>query len=280
MENFKYIKVVKTELSTATVHTIQAPLDGELTNAQLIETPDTLILIDTLQLSTHAGEMKEYIDSLGKPLERVIVTHYHPDHWMGGATFKGYPIYALQEVIDRIAALADFLLGYHRNIHTENPDLIPSEKVLPTLPLAEGILEIGGVKLNLIKISETESPVNLLVELPDEKVVLAQDLVYDKVYAYFGDRTTDGDFPFDNWIAVLNDLKSKGYSLVIPGHGNPSSPAIFDVQIEYLEFAKKLVVEDGLKGEELIKAITDQYPDYQLELTLNMSSYMLFEWQE
>ncbi len=280
MENFKYIKVIKTELSTATVHTIQAPIDGELTNAQLIETSENLVLIDTLQLSTHAGEMKEYIDSLGKPLERVIVTHYHPDHWMGGATFKGYPIYALKEVIDRIAALADFLLGYHRNIHTENPDLIPSEKVLPTEVLEEGILEISGVKLNLIKISETESPVNLLVELPEENVVLAQDLVYNKVYAYFGDRTTDGQFPFDNWIAILNDLKSKHYRLVIPGHGDPADETIFDVQIAYLEFAKKLVVEDGLKGEALINAIIAAYPDYELELTLNMSSYMLFEWQE
>ena len=279
MENFKYINVKKVVLETVTIHCVQAPEDGEMTNAQLIETADQLILVDTLQLKTHADELRTYVDSLGKPLERVIITHIHPDHWMGAPSFSGYPVYALEEVIGSINAMSDYFIGFHRSLHPDNTDeVIHREKVVPTEILQEGILEIGGVQLNLIKVFNTESLVNLIVEIPAEKVLLAQDLIYHKVYAYFGDRTSDGQYSFDNWISALNNLKTKGYLHVFPGHGDPSDSSVFDEQIGYLQFVRKLVY-DGLQGEELIGEIIAQYPDYKLVLTLKMSNYMLFIFQ-
>jgi glyoxylase-like metal-dependent hydrolase (beta-lactamase superfamily II) len=262
-----------------TIHCVQAPEDGEMTNAQVIETSERLILVDTLQLKTHSDELKSYIESLGKPLDRVIITHFHPDHWMGAPSFKGYPIYALGEVIGGINAMADYFIGYHRSLHPDNADtVIHAEKVLPTELLAEGILEIDGIKLNMVKVVDTESPVNLIVELPDQGVLLAQDLIYHKVYAYFGDRTSDGQYCFDNWIAALEGLKSKEFKHIFPGHGDPAGSEVLDEQIDYLKFVKKLVY-DGAQGEELLGKIAAQYPDYRLHLTLHMSNYMLFIFQ-
>ena len=279
MTTFQYISVKKVALDSVTIHCVQAPEDGELTNAQIIETPGKLILVDTLQLKPHADELKTYIDSLGKPLDRVIITHYHPDHWMGSPSFKGYPVYALPEVIGGVGGMADYFIGYHTSLHPDNAaEVIHQEKYLPTEALEEGILEIDGVKLNLIKIIDTECPVNLLVELPDEKVLLAQDLIYHKAYGYFGDRTSAGQYSFDNWIAALEDLKTKGYLHVFPGHGDPTDSTVFDEQIGYLKYVRKVVYE-GLQGGELIGKIVAQYPDYKLQLTLRMSNYMLFEFQ-
>jgi glyoxylase-like metal-dependent hydrolase (beta-lactamase superfamily II) len=276
MEKLKYITIDKVVLNSVTIHCVQAPEDGELTNAQLIETPGKLILVDTLQLKTHADELKAYADSLGKPLDRVIVTHYHPDHWMGAPSFAGTPIHALPEVIGGINAMADYFIGYHRSLHPDNAnEVIHSEKLLPTEVLAEGILEIDGVQLNLIKVLDTECPVNLLVEIPAEKVLLAQDLIYNKVYAYFGDRTSEGQYSFENWIKVLTDLMAKGYQHVLPGHGKPTDASVFEEQIGYLQYTKELVYQ-GLQGAELLDKVVARYPDYQLHLTLDMSNYMLF----
>ncbi|TDE17496.1 MBL fold metallo-hydrolase [Dyadobacter psychrotolerans] len=279
MENFKFIKISKVVLETVTIHCVQAPEDGELTNAQLIETPGKLILVDTLQLKPHAEELRLYIESLGKPLERVIITHLHPDHWMGAPSFNGTPVYALADVIGGINAMADYFIGFHRSLHPDNADdIIYGEKNLPTEVLTEGILEIDGVALNLIKVSDTECPVNLIVEIPAEKVLLAQDLIYNNVYAFFGDKTSDEQYCFENWIGVLTKLKSKGYLHVLPGHGEPSDASVLDQQIEYLNYVKQLVYQ-GLQGEELIGKIVSRYPDYKLQLTLHMSNYMLFMYQ-
>ena len=279
MENFKYITIKKVALNTVTIHCVQAPEDGELTNAQLIETPGKLILVDTLQLKPHSEELRLYIDSLGKPLERIIITHLHPDHWMGAPAFNGTPVYALLEVIGAINGMSDYFIGYHKSLHPENADqVIYDQKNIPTLALAEGIIEIDGVQLNLIKVVDTESTVNLIIEIPADNVLIAQDLIYNNAYAFFGDRTSDGEYSFDTWIKALTTLKGNGYLHVFPGHGDPSDASVIDIQIGYLQFVKQLVYQ-GLQGQELIGKIIAKYPDYKLQLTLHMSHYMLFEFQ-
>src|ERR1700681_1499137 len=110
MENLKYLNIIKIERENVKVHCIQSPIDGELSNAQLIETANSLLLIDTLQLVPYANELRAYILDLGKPLKKVIITHVHPDHWFGAASFKDYPIYAFPEVIEKINYLADYFL--------------------------------------------------------------------------------------------------------------------------------------------------------------------------
>ncbi len=276
--NFEFIKVKKVDLGGATVHCVQSPETGEMVNAQLIETPNQLLLVDTLQLVPHAEELKQYVDSLGKPLDRILITHQHPDHWMGAASFKGVPVYAFSEVIGMIGYQADFLLDFHRQMHPDNPALVPAEKVLPTETIEEGILDFDGVKINLIKVVETECPVNMAVELPDHKALLAQDLVYNKVFPYFGEKTQSGDFGFDNWIEVLKSFEEKGYQHVFPGHGDPTDASIFQEMIDYLDFVKGKVAE-GQQGDDLVYSVKNQYPDYNLELTIYMSIYSLFNYR-
>lgn len=278
MQAFSYIKIKKVDKASFSIHCIQAPEEGEMVNAQLIETENKLLLIDTLQLKPHAEELRQYIESIGKPLDRVIITHHHPDHWFGAISFRDSPLYAFPEVIGIINTLADFLLDYHRSLHPENPDVIPTDKVTPSEVLNEGEFELDGLKLNFIKVLDTECPINLVIEIPEEKILLAQDLVYNKVYPYFGERTQAGEYSFDNWIRVLQEFQAKNYVHVLPGHGDPTDSSIFSEMIEYLKFAKQKVAE-GLRGEDLIGAIQNQFPDYGLPLTLHMSNYMLFVFQ-
>lgn len=275
---FQYIVVKKVDLGGVTIHCVQSPESGEMVNAQLIETPNKLLLIDTLQLVPHAEELKQYILSIGKPLDRILITHHHPDHWLGAASFSEYPIFAFPEVIGTLGYLADYLLGYHRSLHPDQPDVIPAEKVLPTESIEEGPFEFDGVLLNLMKVYDTECPINMVIELPKHSALLAQDLIYNKAFPYFGERTTAGEYAFDSWIKALETFGEKKYTHIFPGHGDPTDASIIPVMIEYLKFAKDRVHE-GLRAEQLIDSIKSQYPDYGLELTLHMSNYMLFEFK-
>lgn len=277
MKNYQFIKVVKIKRPNFTIHCVQSPIEGEMTNAQLIESENHLLLIDTLQLKPHADELLSYISELGKPLERVLITHDHPDHWFGAASFKDFPLYAFPEVIEKINYLADFLLDFHRSVHGEKAaELITSEKVTPSLPITEGYLNFDGIELKIIKVLETESSCNLMVEIVNENILIAQDIIYNGAFAFFGEKTRDGSYCFDNWIKTLNQISESKYDVIIPGHGNPTDNSIIPIMVGYLNFAHSKL-DEGLSGEELIKSIKDEYPNYLLPLTLQMSNYMLFQ---
>lgn len=275
----RYINVVKLNVGDVVLHCVQSPEDDELVNAQIIETKNKIILIDTLQLRPYANELRQYIDSLKKPLDRVIITHFHPDHWMGSASFQDIPIYALPEVIESINKYYDFFIGYHaKRLAEKAGELMPIKKVVPTMEVKEGIIDFDGLKISFTKIIETEAPVILVVELPVQRVLFAQDLVYHKAHSYFGDKTSDGKICLDNWIKVIREFQRKEYKIVLPGHGDPTDALVLPSIIEYLEFAKQSY-NAGLKGQDLINTIIQKYPDYKLPLTLYMTSYMLYDFQ-
>jgi len=57
-----------------------------------------LIVIDAQFFLPHAKAAREYINSLNKPIECLIISHSHPDHWFGSELFADTKIYALKEV--------------------------------------------------------------------------------------------------------------------------------------------------------------------------------------
>lgn len=263
------------EKGDVTLHLFTSPLVGEMVNSLVVETPNALVVVDVPLYQPFADAFRDYLAGLGKPVERVLITHAHPDHWLTLATFQDHPTYAFQEAIDEMAFLKDLAVGYHKSIHPEDPDLVPSEVVLPAHTIEPGTLTIDGVDLVLHKLLDAEATATMLVELPAISTLLANDLVYDHCYLYVATKTADGSPTVDSWIAALHDFKARGFELIIPGHGSPRGPEIFDENIAYLTFAKD-VLATARDGEELVSRFKAQYPDHRLELTLTMSAVMLY----
>jgi cyclase len=74
-------------------------------------------------------------------------------------------------------------------------------------------LEVGGRRLELIEVGPAHSPGDLIVHVPDERVVFAGDLVFAGVtpIMWVG--------PVENWIAGLDRIAELEPRLVVPGHG-------------------------------------------------------------
>jgi len=68
----------------------------------IIENKDSLIMQDTVKNGPHNQELKRYIESLKKPLERIIISHDHEHHWVGLEMLPGVPVYATEETIDGV----------------------------------------------------------------------------------------------------------------------------------------------------------------------------------
>lgn len=96
-------------------------------------------------------------------------------------------------------------------------------------------LEIGGRTLELIEVGPAHSPGDLLVHVPDERVVFAGDLVFVGVtpLMWVG--------PVENWIAGLDRIVALAPRLVVPGHGPTTDLAGVLAVREYWEFVATAV---------------------------------------
>ena len=74
---------------------------------------------------------------------------------------------------------------------------------------------------------------------------------------------------------VLEDLKQRDYETVIPGHGSPSDASLFDNAIGYLRTASDILAT-ATSAEEFTARFKESYPDYNLDLMLMMSTYMIY----
>ena len=63
------------------VHSYMAPEDSVNVTTPLVETPARVIAVDAQFGLPYAREVVEYAKGLGKPLDRLIVSHAQPGHY-------------------------------------------------------------------------------------------------------------------------------------------------------------------------------------------------------
>ena len=75
-------------LGPVRLHSYMAPSYSAAVTTQIVETANELHIIDTQFLQALAVEVRQYADSLGKPIQGVYLSHWHPDHILGAAQFE------------------------------------------------------------------------------------------------------------------------------------------------------------------------------------------------
>ena len=58
-------------------------------NAYLVETPGGVVAVDTTLTVSDARALRQRAEDLGKPLQAVLITHAHPDHYGGAVELVG-----------------------------------------------------------------------------------------------------------------------------------------------------------------------------------------------
>ena len=65
------------------VHSYLSPPDGLMVNTQIVEGRSSLVIFDGQLHLPYAEEVASYIKTIGKPVDRFILSHGHSDHWSG-----------------------------------------------------------------------------------------------------------------------------------------------------------------------------------------------------
>lgn len=159
------------DLCDVTVHTYTVPEMLAGNTLTIIETANQLVLIDAHFAPFIAADFRSYAESLGKPIERMIITHEHADHWAGlTPTFADLRIYATPTTISLLST------GALPSFQSFGGQGVP---VVPTIELAEGIETIDGIEFEFLFFEDAEAAQPVVTRLPGLGLVVAGDIIYN-----------------------------------------------------------------------------------------------------
>ena len=75
--------ILVSEFGPVKIHSYLSPADGLRVNTQMIEGPNAVVVFDGQLLLPYADEVASHVQMLDKPVDRIILSHAHTDHWGG-----------------------------------------------------------------------------------------------------------------------------------------------------------------------------------------------------
>jgi glyoxylase-like metal-dependent hydrolase (beta-lactamase superfamily II) len=252
--------------SMVKVHTYTAPESGWVVNSHIIELPTQLVLVDAQYTLANARAVAGHAATLGKPITRLYVTHCHPDHILGAQVFD-VPRFALASVKARIAGMGDRMAAQE---HARLGNAVPTRATIPDRVVVPGTEIIDGVHFEFRVLENAESEDALALALPEEDVIIAQDLLSNRVHLFLGEQR------FDGWAAALEEYEKLPYRTVLAGHGLPGGKELYNATLSYLAAAESALA-GAADGEDLKLRLIRKFPDYDGIVILDRQKAALFE---
>jgi glyoxylase-like metal-dependent hydrolase (beta-lactamase superfamily II) len=237
-------------------------------NAGLLVGEGESLLIDTLWDTRLTRRMLDAMaqHTAAAPVRRLINTHGDPDHCWGNQLLAGAEIIATQAAKDdmrgedprrlRLLALGGRLLpgGLAAFAQLLRPYDFSGIKVTPPSHTFEGVLEldVGGRRVELIEVGPAHTPGDLIVHVPDERVVFAGDLMFVGVtpIMWVG--------PVENWLAGLDRIIELAPRAVVPGHGPVTDLDGVRTMRSYWEFIVP-EVREGRTAAEILRNLPEPF---------------------
>lgn len=250
-------EVILYDLGPYKLHTYVAPEQSFGDATHILETPNQLIVVDTQYSLSEAGHFRRYAEATGKPVKNIIISHAHPDHFLGLQAFKGTAadVWATPRVIQSIKKKGPEALEHSKKILGADS---ATELIVPNKEICTQSMVIDGLKLEFLEVECAEARYQLVIFLPELNVLIAQDIVYNNYHPYLHRRY------LKSWINILEQIRCRydRAQLILAGHGDPASPDIFASMICYLEKVLKICsrCHDPEAHKEYLQR---KFPDYK-----------------
>lgn len=204
------------------------------------------ILIDTLPTLVDAQALADWVESIGRTLTTVFITHCHFDHYLGVAPllerFPAARVVATEATVRHIEN--------QRNSGTELSlysamflDELASTVVVPEI-LRGDRLDLEGHDVVAVATGQSDHVDSSYVYLPELEAVIVGDIAYNDVHCALVNIDHEKR---RQWISTLKEVQALHPEIVIAGHRRADAPddsrALVDT-IAYIEQADRLLEQN------------------------------------
>jgi glyoxylase-like metal-dependent hydrolase (beta-lactamase superfamily II) len=229
------------------------------------------VLIDAQFTLADAHRVVALILASGKELTTVYVSHGDPDFYFGlgviASAFPGVRIVSSEPTLDHITH------SVKKKLSTWGPQLGfngPSNVLLPSV-LTEDYIDLEGHRLEICGLSDG-APDRSFVWIPDLAAVVGGVVVYGGLHLFTADTPTSEARAF--WARTLDDITALNPKIVVPGHSAPGFPHDVSSVLQSRQYLREFEenVQQTTTGSELIEAMTAAYPQFGLQIALELGA--------
>ena len=188
-----------------------------VSNFGIVVGPKTLLAIDAGGGPQHARNFLAAAKPLGKPFDRVILTHEHPDHIVGLTQFPpGIEIVAQEETRAQMVKMGQPRTPAYwaTNPAWGNASDV-NRVILPTVTFHDRMsVFYGDTQVDIVWPGRAHTSGDALIRVPKARVIFLGDI------GFFGVTPLNGSGFIADWIKVCDKLLQDPEAVtLVPGHG-------------------------------------------------------------
>ena len=212
---------------------------GFMSNAGFVVTADGVVVYDALGTPALGRAMIAAIRRVtAKPIRRIVISHYHADHYYGLQAFNGSgaDVWAHRAAKDYLSSgqAADRLAQ-------RRMDLFPwvdetTAIVVPDLWLeGDTDFKLGGLTFRVLHAEGAHTPEDVMLYVVEDRLLFAGDLLFTGRVPFVGTADSKG------WLKAMDKMIAARPAVVVPGHGSASTDVARDLALtrDYLLYLRE-----------------------------------------
>ncbi len=225
------------------------------------------LVVDTFWDLPHTREMIRHYERVWQgPARRVLNTHRNGDHCWGNQLFPEAEIIGHRLCAEGMAQESPELMQALRNADdADDPAVAAFARALsdwdfsdiairpPTTLIDERLaLDLDGIRAELLYVGPAHTAGDVIVHLPDQRVVFTGDILFRLCTPIGWEGTTD------QWLSALDRVVALEPEVIVPGHGplcGVEGPREMRAYLEYVRDESKRGFEAGLSALETARKL-------------------------
>lgn len=212
---------------------------GHNNNLSFIITDEGVVVVNAGDNYLLAQSLHREIKALTDKPVKYVVLENGQGHAMLGSNYwqqQGAIVIAHEDAAEEIAANGADIIDRMRNRNRDKA--MGTELTMPDETFSdEMVLELGGINIELRDIGPAHSPGDILVWLPQQKLVITGDIAFHQRLLPVFEHTDTAA-----WVETWDSFVALNADYIIPGHGEPTDLLqVTTYTVDYLRYMREQV---------------------------------------